>query len=473
VDKSFLWFLAPTLLQTLLGVSVIVPITTYYLDPADLGIFAILTTLAMPVTPLSSVGDNWVLSTHWYHTSAAGRRELLFNLVVANVSLKAAWIAVFWALSPIVLPRLIQDYRPEYQFYFGLALLGLLAGTLWPTVSSLMVIERAPLSHAANESLQWMTAALTTVIGLSVIKLGVLAVFLSPIVGGLTSTIHGFWYVARKTSAQPSPYWLKEIIKTGLPAMPFSLMNVIANNLDRVVIQRWLDLSVLGIYAHSQSYRGMFIAVTKAYSRTMTPTFLRLFSAAERPSTTRIEENVSLWYLSVTAGGILVTLFAPEVIHLLTHGKFDQAADLVPIWFLLVFAHSMGVPFTQYLLSVRQSVLMSWSSVVISLGSMLLVAISTWEFGIIGATGAAVAGVFILHITRYMLARRLNCPYRFEAGVLWGIITILTLYLLTRWTAVPLSMKFLMAAVVIAMVGARLMRQVSFHDVLTSLVPKK
>ena len=106
-----------------------------------------------------------------------------------------------------------------------------------------------------------MTDALTTVIGLSVIKLGVLAVFLSPIVGGLTSTIHGFWYVARKTSAQPSLYWLKEIIKTGLPAMPFSLMNVIANNLDRVVIQRWLDLSVLGIYAHSQSYRGMFIAV--------------------------------------------------------------------------------------------------------------------------------------------------------------------------------------------------------------------
>ena len=63
-----------------------------------------------------------------------------------------------------------------------------------------------------------------------------------------------------------------------MPAIPFSLMDVIANSLDRFVIQRWLDLSTLGIYAHSQSYRGMFVTVTKAYSRTMTPTFLELFA---------------------------------------------------------------------------------------------------------------------------------------------------------------------------------------------------
>ncbi len=69
-------------------------------------------------------------------------------------------------------------------------------------------------------------------------------------------------------------HWGKEIVRSGLPAIPFSLMDVLANSMDRFVIQRWLDLSTLGIYAHSQSYRGMFVTVTKAYSRTMTPTFL-------------------------------------------------------------------------------------------------------------------------------------------------------------------------------------------------------
>jgi hypothetical protein len=75
VDRSFLWFLLPPLLQTVLGVGVMVPLTTYYLDPADIGTVAILTSLAMLVTPLASTGDNWVLSTHWHATSVSGRKE--------------------------------------------------------------------------------------------------------------------------------------------------------------------------------------------------------------------------------------------------------------------------------------------------------------------------------------------------------------------------------------------------------------
>jgi O-antigen/teichoic acid export membrane protein len=372
VDRSFLWFLLPTLLQTLIGVGVMVPITTYYLDPADLGTVAILTAIAMLVTPLASTGDNWVLSTHWHATPESGRKELLFNLLLANLGMKTVWVVLFWLLAPWVLPHLIRDYRPEYQQYFGLVLLGLLAGTLWGTLSPLMVIERAPVSHATNESLQWAAGATTTLVGLSVMKLGVLAMFLAPIAAGLVSVLHGVGYAARRVSLRPSLHWSKQIVQSGLPAIPFSLMDVAANSMDRFVIQRWLDLSTLGIYAHSQSYRGMFVTVTKAYSRTMTPTFLELFAGNPRQSQRQVEETVSLWYLCVAAGGMLVTLFSAEVIHLLTHGKFDRAAELVPIWFLLVFAHSMAMPYTQYLLTARRSVLLSWSSVLMGLGRWAL-----------------------------------------------------------------------------------------------------
>src|SRR5512145_729391 len=100
---------------------IMMPVTTYYLDPADIGVVAILTALAMPIVPLASTGDSWVLSTHWHHTSAAGRRDLLFNLLIANISMKVFWVAVFWFMSPILLPVLVRDYRPEYHTYFGLA----------------------------------------------------------------------------------------------------------------------------------------------------------------------------------------------------------------------------------------------------------------------------------------------------------------------------------------------------------------
>lgn len=473
VDKSFLWFLLPTLLQTMVGVGVMVPITTYYLDPADLGTVAILTALAMLVTPLASTGDNWVLSTHWHATSEAGRKELLFNLLLANLGMKSVWVVIFWLLSPLLLPHLIRDYRPEYQQYFGLALVGLLAGTLWVTLSSLMVIERAPVSHAVNESLQWGAGAMTTLLGLSVAKIGVLALFLAPISAGLVSALHGLWYAARRLSPRPSLHWGKEIVRSGMPAIPFSLMDVIANSLDRFIIQRWLDLSTLGIYAHSQSYRGMFVTVTKAYSRTMTPTFLELFAGNPAQPRRQVEATVSLWYLCVTAGGILVTLFSPEVIHILTHGKFDQAAELVPIWFLLVFAHSMAIPYTQYLLTVRQSFLLSWSSMVMSLGTMVLVCVATWQFGVIGATSAAVFGALALHGMRFSLARRFGCPYGFEAGVLWGVGTVLFVYLVTYRVGLPLPAKMILAGAVLTVLWIKIAPLLSWQAMMHMWVAPK
>ncbi len=450
-----------------------VPVTTYYLDPSDIGTVAILTAVAMLVTPLASTGDNWVLSSHWHATSEPGRKELLFNLLLANLGMKTVWVLIFGLLSPLVLPHVIRDYRPEYQFYFRLALAGLLAGAVWGTLSPLMVIERAPVSHAVNESLQWVAGAVTTLVGLSIAKLGVLALFLGPIAAGLVSITHGLWYAARKVTLRPSLHWGKEIARSGLPVIPFSLMDVVANSLDRFIIQRWLDLATLGLYAHSQSYRGMFVTVTKAYSRTMTPTFLELFAGDRGQTRLHIEESVSLWYLCVTAGGLLVTLFAPEVIHLLTHGKFDQAAELAPIWFLLVFAHSMAIPFTQYLLTVRQNVLLSWSSIVMSLATVVLIMVATRQFGVIGATSAAVSGALALHGMRFLLARRFGCRYHLESGMVWGVVVTLTAYVLSRLIEIPLPVKVLLGVVVAGVAVRGILRRLSIRELLTALAPSK
>jgi O-antigen/teichoic acid export membrane protein len=138
------------------------------------------------------------------------------------------------------------------------------------------------------------------------------------------------------------------------------------------------------------------------------------------------------------------------VIHLLTHGKFDQAAELVPIWFLLVCVHSMAIPYTQYLLTARRSVLLSWSSILMGLGTMGLVIAATRLFGVIGATSAAVFGALALHGMRFLLARRLGCPYGLEPGAFWSMAAVLGMYLLTYGVGLSLAARVLLAAAVLA-----------------------
>lgn len=464
MDKSFLWFLAPSVLQMMAGIFVMVPVTTYYLGPADIGVVAILTALAMPVVPLASTGDSWVLSSHWHTASVNDRRELLFNLLVANVSMKALWAGLFWLCSATLLPILVRDYRPEYRDYFGYALLGLFAGTTWATLSPMMVIERASAAHAVNESLQWLAGALTTLVGLILADLGMLALFLAPIAAGLASTVHGCYHLRHKLSARLRPHWLRDIARSGLPAVPFSLMDVFSNTLDRFVIQRWLDLSSLGIYAHSQNYRGMFITLTKAYSRTITPSFLEFFAGAQGAAAGRVRRASSRWYVALGVAGVLVALFSRDIVHVLTHGKFDEAAMLVPLWFFLAFAHSMGVPFTQYLLSARRNMILSGSSIMMTVGTMLLVVVCTWKFGVVGATAASVSGSLGLHASRYWLARRYGCPYGFEPAMAWGMAAVLCAYVLVQTVELPFILKLSAAALVAAAASIRLGRDISWRD---------
>ena len=62
VTQNLLYYLAPLILQSVIGVLVMVPVTTYYQDPKDIGIVAILSVNAIPIGALSSTGNAWILS---------------------------------------------------------------------------------------------------------------------------------------------------------------------------------------------------------------------------------------------------------------------------------------------------------------------------------------------------------------------------------------------------------------------------
>jgi O-antigen/teichoic acid export membrane protein len=158
-------------------------------------------------------------------------------------------------------------------------------------------------------------------------------------------------------------------------------------------------------------------------------------------------------------------LFSPELVHVLTHGKFDAAAKLVPLWYLFVFAHSMGVPFTQYLLSVRRNGLMSASSILLSIVTMALVIAGTWRFGVVGAALAAAGGATGLHLARYILARRLGCPYELESGFVWGVGALFATYAVVHGIGLPLGIKVVAAVSIIGVALIRLVRLAAVRDI--------
>ena len=206
--RNFFYYLGPSLIKVVVSVLLLVPITTYYLGPEDFGVVGILIGLTMPLGPLSSLGDNWVLSNHWFKIPNEDRQELVFNLIISNLGFKLVAVVVFWLASFACLEIIIKDYQPEYFYYFSLVLIGFFFNSFWPTITQVMIMEGAARNNAIIEITQLIVNVVVTIVLLSTFKLGVVSIFLAAIATGLCSTIMGLFYIKPKMRAKLRRHWL-------------------------------------------------------------------------------------------------------------------------------------------------------------------------------------------------------------------------------------------------------------------------
>lgn len=441
----------PSMTRAVLGLFLMVPLTTYYLEPKDFGIAAILSVIAGLIAPLSSTGVSWVLSAYFYKVSAAERKELLFNILFLDFVLQFFWVTLFVIGAHFLLPLLVKDYEVSYIFYFQLALCGLILNGLWPSISYALVLQKKAGIHAFFEMGQLVASIISTILCLVVFKLTTVTLFIAPIASGAFVFVGGLWHIRNQIRVRVSRKWLLEIFKVGMPTIPVNLFEIISNSIDRYFIQRWINLSQLGIYSHSMSYKLMFTMGTKAFIRSFVPEVLQTFSHDR--DTADIKKILTIWHGLLGIGGVFVCLFSYEIIDILTHGKFVAAAPLVPIWFLLALSHTFGIPYSQYLYLLKKTSFMVYSGIVVSAIFIGIMAISVYHFGILGAVTSAVISNATIYLSRRIYARKLGCPIIGDKGIIILAIMLLSIYLAHSLLAIDFywkTIEFLVLTILIA-----------------------
>lgn len=425
---NFYYYLLPTIISGIVNLVILIPVKTYYLSPKDFGVLAILAAISSIIIPLSSTGSTWILAANYFKSTADERGKLLFNILLLDFLLKLFWIALFWLLGPYLLPMLIKNFEQHYGMYFNLVLLASLATVLWPTTSYFFILQQSARLHAVLEFSQWITGALVTVLCLWLLKLSTISLFIGPLAAGVVSLFACLWTIRKHVRVSISKKWMAEIIKYGLPTIPSNMLEMLTNFTDRHFIQKWFSLTQLGIYSHAASYREMFTAGSRAFTRSFIPSVADTFSNDR--DTSSIARTLKMWYSVLAIGGLFVVFFSYDFTNLLTHGKFNEAAPLIPIWFLVVLSIVYGVPYTQFLLVRKKNHFMVFSSIVSGALFICITAFSIYAFGSIGAVISIVLANFAIHLPRRIYASRLGCPAIAEKEFLLTVSLIVAVYVL-------------------------------------------
>lgn len=439
--KNFTYYLLPSLASTALGI-VMVPISTFFLDVRDFGVAALLMAFALPFGVFSSIGATWVFGAHFYTLQGEERKKMFSSVMLFDALSKTAWFVVALVLGPLILPWFISDYAPEYTMFFRMSAAAVLLGAWNGSMSHGLILHKAARNHAIVEIAGPFVSAIALILCLMVWQLGTAALFISQLVGEIITALLALWFLRSQLEFHIYKAWVLETVKIGFVSIPQDIVGLLANIADRFFIPWRLNVEALGIYAHSLNYRGLFNAGFKAFNRTYVPHILEHFSTPA--SSFHPQAMLRPWFGITAIAGLFATFFSYEIIDVLTHGKFVEAARLVPLWFLPVVSFSFGTTYTQFLFARKKNLFITTIGVVFGFVSIGLLAAGVYYGGMTGAVIAAVFSSFALQCAFRIYATKLGCPRFGEKEAAMTGIFLVGSYLLTMQFQPALFLKILL-----------------------------
>ena len=313
------------------GLSVItLPVLTRYLSVRDFGMLSIIGT----VRELLSAGFELGIpnsSTRFYYDCRTQHEQrrlfgtlLIFSMTVALVgSLLLAWV------GPSIWSRFVADV--PFHPYITLTLATILVSPLGTLKRSLFrVTNRVPLHTAFGFIHGLLTAALT--IALVVIwNLGVLGAVLGTLVGSLVLLPFSFWYLRRHIAWTFSPRLVLRTLAFGLPEIPVRIATWALRLMDRLILQAYLPLRVVGLYSLGYMVGGTaFELIASSVNSAILPFFYLTATKESKTDSARLFADVAVYNTALLGFlGLGTILFAREVILILATPEYLEAEAVV------------------------------------------------------------------------------------------------------------------------------------------------
>jgi O-antigen/teichoic acid export membrane protein len=395
---------------------IMLPIYTRFLTRADYGILELLTLTVDFIGTIAGVG--LAAAVFKFYADAkdpTDKRRLISTAEITLVVLTLIACGAGLLASP-VLGRAVLGVEGGAQYF-----------RLFFVVYFLQAGEAIPLLYlrARNRSVAFVllnVAKLVTALGLNiyfvvVLRLGVLGVLYSSLIAGTVFTTALSIYLVRAVGLGFSADKCRAMVRFGAPMVLWFLANFVLVFSDRYFLNHYRGGDSVGVY--SLAYRfGMLISAFgfQPFNLVWAPQRFEIANRADGQDTIRRVFG----YLSLLLGmaGVMVGLFAGEVIRIMAAPEFHAAARIVPV--LIggqILYHWVTFPNLSILITERTRVLGVLAVVTASIG-LALNAVLIPRFGVMGAAIATLAAYAIRFTIVYVVAQRIH---RFEYG--WGFVT--------------------------------------------------
>ncbi|MFI5212916.1 MAG: lipopolysaccharide biosynthesis protein [Gemmatimonadales bacterium] len=327
MGKRSLVYLAGDL-ATRLVAFVLVPLYTHFLSPADYGVLGVLASVTAVLSAISLMGLPGTATRYYFEFPDTDRRQSFLRTVwmCAVAAAVVVGLLSFTAGRPVaalLLPGV--PFRP-------LVLLTVWTAALAGLPSIPLAIYRAAERPAAYVGLSVSTFVTTMLLMIALVagaRLGVygavLAQFLSTMVmAGVAAWL--MWPTMRATLRAGD---VRRAVTFGLPLIPHTLATWALNLSDRLILQRYVPLSEIGIYSLGYQFGMIMSMLGAATNNVWTPFFMQ--RALDRERAPALSAAATRFVAAAAWLTLGVAILSPDAIALMANARYAAATRIAPI----------------------------------------------------------------------------------------------------------------------------------------------
>ena len=415
----------------------LIPIYWRHLDPADYGIIAvagILNTFFPFILGLSLAS---AITRFYYEWPAAERRERLGTVWILNwFSILAIGTSIAIWGGPLIEVLIKQvPYNP----YLRLA--------MWATIfSSLSSVPLMTLRIAERPWLYVFSTTTSFVLQTSfsiwfVVKhdLGALGMLRAQVItNGLMAVVY---FVITLSFARISfkLVGLREVLRYSLPLVPGGLINAVASVTDRFLLEKYVSLDELGLYAVADSVAYVVRMFNQALKTAWYPFQMRTASERKVDAPRVIGRMATFFTVAMFLAAVAVAVLIRDVVFIIDVDKYKPVVDLVPLLVVAYVSLGMGTLIGSGLIVSGRTEYI-WIGSLTNLTAIVVInLVLTPRIGLYGAILASGLGFSLRAMMGYILSQRFY-PIPFEwRNIAWIAIGALIVFGMGRLITVPPS----------------------------------
>jgi O-antigen/teichoic acid export membrane protein len=183
---------------------------------------------------------------------------------------------------------------------------------------------------------------------------------------------------------------LKKSLKLSLPMMPETIVGLINNSFDKIILGNLLGLSHVGLYDLANKFSNVYKQVLDSIIPTWTPYFMNKSEIGSIFSKQQISDRYKLVTSIFMIFAAIIVSYIEEIVTLLTTAEFHKASYIIPIIvFFILIVHCFSIVGKGQILFAKQTKHLFYSSLISCILNILLNYILIPHYGIVGAVLAA------------------------------------------------------------------------------------